>query len=134
MNILLDTHILLWAITGNEKLSEKAKALIMNQDTMVFYSVASIWEISIKHAIRPESVPFSGKEVSEYCHKAGYEPLGISDRHVFSLDTLHRDVTARPHNDPFDRIMIAQAKSENMLFLTHDSLLPAYNEPCIISC
>ena len=133
MNILLDTHVLLWALTGSEKLSERAKAFIMNPDNAVFYSVASVWEISIKHTLHPENIPFSGKELSGYCLEAGYEPLEISERHVYSLETLRRDKAAKPHNDPFDRMMIAQAKSENMLFLTHDSLLPDYNEACIIS-
>ena len=76
---------------------------------------------------------FSGKELSSFCIQAGYEPLDISDRHVFALETLKRSENVKPHNDPFDRIMISQAKAENMLFLTHDTLLPDYNEACIIS-
>ena len=133
MNILLDTHVLLWALTGDSKLSEKAKSFILNPDNVVFYSAASIWEISIKHSLHPESISFSGRELSEYCFEAGYESLDISDRHVYSLETLKRAKDAKPHNDPFDRIMIAQAKAENMLFLTHDALLPDYNEACVIS-
>lgn len=132
MNILLDTHVLLWALTGSEKLSERAKSFILNSDNVVYYSVASIWEISIKHALHPDNISFSGRELSEYCLKAGYESLEISDRHIFSLETLHRNKSAKPHSDPFDRIMIAQAKAENMLLLTHDSLLPDYNEACVI--
>ena len=87
----------------------------------------------MKHSSGYACPPLSGKELSEYCLEAGYEPLEISERHVYSLETLRRDKAAKPHNDPFDRMMIAQAKSENMLFLAHDSLLPDYNEACIIS-
>lgn len=133
MNILLDTHILIWALTADEKLSEKAKDFILNPDNIIYYSAASIWEISIKHALHPDKFFFSGKELSSFCIQAGYEPLDISDRHVFALETLKRSENVKPHNDPFDRIMISQAKAENMLFLTHDTLLPDYNEACIIS-
>ena len=132
MNILLDTHILIRALTADDKLSGKAKDFIVNPDNIIFYSAASIWEISIKHALHPDKIPFSGKELSSYCTQAGYEPLDISDRHVFALESLKRAESAKPHNDPFDRIMISQAKAENMLFLTHDTLLPDYNEACII--
>lgn len=133
MNILLDTHILIWALTADEKLSEKAKDFIVNPDNIIYYSAASIWEISIKHTLHPDKIPFSGKDLSSFCTQAGYEPLDISDRHVFALETLKRSENVKPHHDPFDRIMISQAKAENMLFLTHDSLLPDYNEACIIS-
>ena len=133
MNILLDTHVLLWALAGDGRLSEKARSFILNPDNVVFYSAASIWEVSIKHALHPENLAFSGKELSAYCFEAGYESLEISDRHVEALESLKRAEGAKPHNDPFDRIMLAQAKAENMLFLTHDALLADYNEACVIS-
>ena len=133
MNILLDTHILIWALGEDEKLSDKARNLILNPDNMIYYSAASIWEISIKHALHPDQIPFSGKELAAFCLEAGYEPLDISERHVFALETLKRSVGAKPHQDPFDRIMIAQAKADNMLFLSHDALLSDYNEGCVIS-
>ena len=58
--------------------------------------------------------------------------LVIRDDHVYMLETLHRPEYAPKHSDPFDRIMIAQAKAENFVFLTHDSLLPAYEEECVL--
>ena len=75
----------------------------------------------------------TSKKISEYCQEAGYEMLSVRDEHVCALETLARPEDAPKHNDPFDRIMVAQAKSEEMLFLTHDSLIPYYNEKCIIS-
>ena len=78
MRILLDTHILLWALTGSDKLSPKAQAMILSKDNEIFYSTAAVWEVSIKHSIHPENMPVSGKELSEYCQKAGYEtPLPV---------------------------------------------------------
>lgn len=63
----------------------------------------------------------------------GYQTLSIEDKHVEKLETLvyHKDV--QDHNDPFDRILIAQAKSEGMQFMTHDKKIPNYQEPCVIS-
>lgn len=133
MRVLLDTHILLWALTGSDRLSPKAQDMILSKDNEIFYSTASVWEVSIKHSIHPENMPISGKQLSEYCEEAGYEMLSVRDEHVYALETLSRQNDAQKHNDPFDRIMVAQAKAEEMLFLTHDSLIPYYNEKCIIS-
>ena len=133
MNILLDTHILIWALNDDPKLPEKAKDMILDSDNAVYYSVISIWETAIKHANHPEEVTFTGKELSSYCQDAGFLPLEMRDKHVFALETLVREEHAPPHHDPFDRMLVAQAKVENMSFLTHDTLIPYYNEKCIIS-
>ena len=132
MNLLLDTHILIWALNEAQRLSEKARELSLDPDNAIYYSSVSIWEIAIKHAIHPENVSFTGKELSQHCQEAGFLPVEMRDRHVFALETITRADDAPPHHDPFDRMLIAQAKAENMSFLTHDSLLPYYNEKCII--
>ena len=131
MEVLLDTHILLWALVNNPKLPQKAEELIQNRDNDIFYSAASIWEAEIKYAIHPENMPVSGKLLSEYCRKAGYRVLAIKEEHVHMLETLHRMENAPKHSDPFDRIMLAQAKAEKLVFLTHDSMLPFYGEECV---
>ena len=133
MNLLLDTHVLIWTLNEDQRLSEKARELILDPDNAIYYSSVSIWEVAIKHAIHPENVTFTGKELSQYCQEAGFLPVEMRDRHVFALETITRADDAPPHHDPFDRMLIAQAKAENMSFLTHDSLLPYYNETCIIS-
>ena len=133
MNLLLDTHILIWAVNDDPALSEKARKMILDPENMIYYSTASIWEVSIKHAIHPDNVTFSGKELSEYCTEAGFQHINITEKHIFALDTLSRPENAPKHNDPFDRILVAQAKSENFLFLTHDSLIPYYEEKFIIT-
>lgn len=132
MNLLLDSHVLIWALTEDERLSEKARHLILDPDNVIYYSAASIWEISIKHANHPDEIQFSGKELSVFCREAGFLQLEIRDKHVYALETLNRPEDARPHKDPFDRILLAQAKAENMSFLTHDALIPDYNEKCVI--
>ena len=132
MNILLDTHLLLWAINDDQKLSDIARDFILDAENIIYYSTASIWEITIKHMNHPDRMIFSGNELSQLAKAAGYMPLPILEKHVFLLETLKRAEEAPPHNDPFDRILIAQAKAENMLFLTHDTLISYYNEKCIV--
>lgn len=133
MNILLDTHILIWALNEDPRLPEKARELILDENNAVYYSSVSIWEISIKHAVHPENVAFTGKELSQYCQEAGFLQVEMRDRHVFALEKITRAEGAPPHHDPFDRMLIAQAKAENMSFITHDALLPYYEEKCIIA-
>ncbi len=132
MNLLLDTHLLIWALNEDPRLPDKAKEMILDPDNAVYYSAVSIWEVSIKHANHPDNVSFTGKELSQYCQEAGFLPVEVRDKHVYALETLSRAEGAPPHRDPFDRMLIAQAKAENLSFLTHDSLLPYYEEPCII--
>lgn len=128
--IMLDTHILLWMIFGDEQLSQKARMLIKQNIGRIYYSIASMWEVQIKYMLG--KMPISGIEFMHYCEQSGYHKLPIDDLHVVELAGLVRDEDAPPHNDPFDRIMISQAKAEGFLFLSHDSMLAAYNEPCVI--
>ena len=133
MNILLDTHILLWALTNDERLPIKARELILNNENNIFYSIASIWEIEIKHLFHPDKMPVSGDIVEEYCIVSGFSALTISTSHIYQLKTLKRPTDAPPHKDPFDRIMICQAKADNLLFVSHDRLIADYNESCVLN-
>ena len=130
--ILLDTHIALWALTNSTRLSDAARKILLSDDNEIYYSAASVWELTVKHGIHPEHLPFSGTMFARYCREAGYIPLPVEKKHVFALETLRRPDDAPRHKDPFDRILIAQAKAENLFLLTHDALIPYYNEPCII--
>ena len=132
MNLLLDTHILIWALNEDPRLPEKAREMILDKDNAIYYSSVSIWEISIKHAVHPENVEFTGKELSQFCEEAGFLPVEMRDKHVFALETITRAEGAPPHHNLFDRMLVAQAKAENMSFVTHDSLIPYYEEKCII--
>lgn len=133
MKILLDTHIAIWSVLDSEELSDKARAMILDEDNEIYYSVASIWEITIKYMTHPEIFLHSGKSLAEGCEANGFISLPIYNRHVVELETLVRPKNAPPHKDPFDRILLAQAKSEAMKFITHDTLIPYYNEPFVIS-
>ena len=130
MKILLDTHILIWALTNNPLLPERAKKIIMDSDNEIYYSIASMWEVQIKYDRK--KLPISGIEFMHYCEQSGYHKLPVDDLHVKELAGLERDESAPPHNDPFDRIMLSQAKAEGFIFLTHDPFFRGYNEPCVV--
>ena len=119
MRILLDTHLLLWALAAPAKLPADAIRLIKHAD--VYVSAASIWEISIKIALgKMRGEP---RELIDALDQAGFRPLPISHEHaarVFGLPAVHRD--------PFDRILVAQALSEPMILLTNDAVLAGYGE------
>jgi len=132
MRILIDTHIAIWAVMNDPKLPERAKDIILDEENEIFYSTASVWEITIKHMLHPDKLRISGSLLEKGCEDNGYFVLPIFNKHVSALETLRRPENAPRHNDPFDRIMVAQAKVENLKFLTHDSLVPYYEEPFII--
>ena len=131
MNILLDTHILLWALTRDSRLPQQAMDLITDENNKIFYSIASIWEVEIKNSLG--KIAIAGEELAKYCKEAGFELMQIREAHIFQLKTLKRDENAPKHNDPFDRIMLAQSKESGYKFVTHDSLISFYNEPCVIN-
>lgn len=129
----MDTHIALWAIADTEKLSNEVINILKTEDNEVFYSVASVWEVAIKHKIKPENMPISEEEFVALCEKTRFACLSIKAEHIFLLKTLVRSKDAPKHNDPFDRMLLAQAKYENLKLLTHDSQFPYYGESCVIS-
>lgn len=134
MRILVDTHIALWALADSAKLPGRARDLLETRENVVYYSLASVWEIAIKHAINPANMPMPEERFVELCDEIGFVRLPIEARHLFGIKALRRTEGAPRHNDPFDRLLIAQAVDEGLVFLTHDALLPAYGEACIAYC
>lgn len=124
MRLLLDTHILLWVLTDDPRLTSEIRSLILSDDTDLFFSAASIWEISIKSALKRADFPYDPSIVRKALLDNGYAELPITGEHsvfVGSLPALHAD--------PFDRMLIAQAHVEGMLLLTHDSKIEGYPGP-----
>lgn len=126
MNLLLDTHVALWAITDDKKLSAKARDLILAPYTTVWISVVSIWEIAIKHGLDRGYMPVSGQNALRYFRQAGYRILAIEPEHVIAIEELPAH-----HQDPFDRLLVAQALVEPLRLMTHDSMVASYNETII---
>lgn len=133
MRILLDTHIALWAIADTAKLPDEVIKILEKESNEVFYSVASVWEVAIKHKIKPENMPVSEEDFVALCEKTGFTRLPIKTDHIFLLKTLVRADNAPKHNDPFDRMLLSQAKYEKLKLLTHDSQFPYYGENCVMS-
>ena len=134
MRFLLDTHILLWTHLDDSNLSPKAREIILNPQNEIYYSAISIWETQIKHMKHPMEFTITGELLDTLCVKAGLKCLNVYPEHSYILQTLSYSSDApREHKDPFDRMLICQAKAEKLFFLTHDELIPYYNEPCVIS-
>ena len=123
MRLLLDTHVALWALTDNRKLSRKARALIQDPQNDIYFSAATIWEIAIKHALARKDMPVSATEAQKYFAAAGYIELPVHAHHAAAMESLPGH-----HADPFDRILVAQAQYEPMKLLTHDRQLIAYGQ------
>jgi PIN domain nuclease of toxin-antitoxin system len=126
LNLLLDTHVALWAITDNPKLSPKAREIIQSAKTVVWVSVASVWEIAIKHSLAREDMPVSSRDAVRYFSESGYRFLAIDAEHAVAVEELPTH-----HQDPFDRILVAQALVEPMRLMTHDPLVAQYSDTII---
>ena len=132
MNVLLDTHFVVWTLQGNDKLPEKAKEIIMDSQNKIYYSAVSTWEILLKHNRRPNEFAVTVSQFIDFCRQAEFIPLRLQDQHIAAVETLIYSENAPEHKDPFDKLLLAQAKYENVYFLTHDQKIPFYNEPCVI--
>ena len=126
MKILLDTHILLWALMDRPILSALARKIIAENRNDLCYSIVSVWEIAIKHKLHPENLLSSGEEVAKLCQEANLRSISLTNEHISAFEKLVRREDAPSHKDPFDQILISQAIAENMVFLTHDKTLQYY--------
>jgi len=126
LNLLLDTHVALWALTDNSKLSQKARELIQSPKTTVWVSAASIWEIAIKHALGRGDMPISSQDAMRYFRNSGYRFLAVEAEHAVAVEEL-----VAHHQDPFDRTLVAQALVEPMRLMTHDPLVSRYSDTII---
>ena len=126
MNILLDTHVALWAITDNKNLSDKARELILAPRNTVWVSAVSLWEITIKYSLGRSDMLVCGRDALHYFNQAGYRTLSIEAEHAVAVEELPTH-----HQDPFDRLLIAQALVEPMRLITHDAIVARYNDTII---
>jgi len=122
MDLLLDTHTLVWFLNGDEKLSQKVRECIEDLNNTKIVSIASIWEISIKISLDKIRFPKGFKHFLKLVEDNGFEILPISFEHTMMVATLEFI-----HRDPFDRILIAQCKCDNLTFATKDDNIKRYN-------
>jgi len=123
MRLLLDTHAFLWWQAGGSALSSAARQAIESQDSVVYVSAASAWEIAIKRAKGRLESP---TDVAEALDANGFHELPISVVHAQSVGALPPH-----HHDPFDRLLITQAKLEGLMIVTRDPAFEAYGVPLL---
>ena len=123
MRVLLDTHIMLRAMTNDPRMSKTARAIIEDEQNEVYFSVVSLCEISLKRTAHPDRMSVDAAGAREAFLAAGYGELPFLSSHAEAMDRL-----PLLHRDPFDRMLLAQAKAEGMRLLSHDSRFPAYGD------
>ena len=123
MNLLLDTHTLLWWLDDNPTLSKKARAAIADGANTVFVSAVVIWEIRIKQALGKLKIP---KNFERVLNQQPFEMLPITAEHAHAIEKI-----PSYHRDPFDRMLVVQAKIEGLTLVTRDIRLKRYKVPII---
>ena len=127
MKLLLDTHVFLWWVNDAPKLSESARAAISDPNNTCYLSIASCWEMAIKSSLGKLKLKNPVERfVSEQMQMNGFLMLNIELRHIAKIEALEFH-----HRDPFDRLLLTQAKTEKMTLVTVDSALLAYGTRCI---
>ena len=121
MKILLDTHIAMWALYDSRKLSNEMTSSLLDSNNEIYYSLVSAWEIEIKHNIGKLGI--SAEEFISNADASGLNFLPITKKHIIGSSNLQ---IINDHNDPFDRLLVSQAKSERMLLLTSDEIIRQY--------
>ena len=121
MRLLLDTHILLWLVTNSPQLSSLTRSFIEDARNTCFFSPVSIYEISLKRKKHPDCFSFDGMAARLEFLTVGISELPFTSRHAAAADSLEVF-----HNDPFDRMLLAQAKSEGIKIVSHDRHFPQY--------
>jgi PIN domain nuclease of toxin-antitoxin system len=124
MNLLLDTHVLLWAAAQPSRLSKAARRMLGSEQNRLFFSAVSLWEIAIKRTLGRKDFRVDPRQLRRGLLEHGYLELALTGEHAVAIDRLP-DV----HKDPFDRMLIAQAEAEGFVLLTADEELEAYGGP-----
>ena len=118
MRLLLDTHVFLWWLADDDRLKKAEREAIREPENDVYLSAASIWEIVIKQGLGRLRVPESA---SVAARRLGLQPLPITFEHAEATATL-----PPLHGDPFDRILVAQARTETLTLVSYDTAIRAY--------
>ncbi len=125
MNLLLDTHVLLWWLDDGPTLSERAREVIGDGANAAFVSVAALWEIRIKEALGKLALPDDFEQVLE---REPFLVLDVKAPHVHALKDL-----PMLHRDPFDRLLVAQAQTERLTLVTRDPVIHRYDVRCVVA-
>lgn len=127
MILLLDTRLLLWTAYEPQKLSPAAEALIADQNNTLAFSAASIWEISIKASLGRDDFDVDSRVLRRALVENGYDELPVTSVHASAVTDL-----PPIHRDPFDRLLVAQARVEGITLLTSDATVGQYGSPTLL--
>jgi PIN domain nuclease of toxin-antitoxin system len=126
MDFILDTHALLWYAEGNKRLSKRARDMIDDASNKRLVSMASLWEIAIKHSIGKLTLTPSYQHVVEGVIAANrFHVLAIARTHLVRVARL--DFPPNGHRDPFDRLLVAQSLAEDVPIVSRDGAFGAYD-------
>lgn len=124
MQLLLDTHVLLWALSGDDRLAESAVDTIADGRNAVYVSAVSVWEAVTKQSLGKLRAP---ADLVAAIDEVGFRHLSLSLVHAGAVSELPRH-----HRDPFDRMLIAQARSDRLTLMTHDAAMQRYDVQLIV--
>ena len=124
MKLLLDSHVLLWAAADDQRLSADARRLIQNPDNPRYFSAASLWEITLKRGLGRADFQADPRLLRRGLLNNGYAELPVTSEHAIAVGDL-----PAIHKDPFDRLLLAQARIEGAILLTADDQLRRYGDP-----
>ncbi len=124
MSLLLDTHVLLWAAGAPERLPSEVRALIEDEGSNPFFSAASLWEVAIKSGLGRADFRVDPRVLRRGLLENGYAELPVTGAHAVAVDLL-----PPIHKDPFDRLLVAQARVEGLTLLTADDVVARYPGP-----
>jgi PIN domain nuclease of toxin-antitoxin system len=125
MRLLLDTHVLVWCLSGDRRLPPATAELIRDPATDVYFSAVSIWEVAIKSALG--KIRADVNVMLKYLIGEGFAELPVMARHTVATVTLPMH-----HRDPFDRLLVAQSRLESLRLLTNDRIMALYGEPVVL--
>ncbi len=124
MTVLLDTHVLLWAAGFPDRLPQGTRDLIEDDETELLYSAASVWEVAVKSGLGRRDFDVDPRVLRRGLLENGYTELPVTGAHAAAVDLL-----PPIHADPFDRLLIAQARAEGVILLTADRVVGRYSGP-----
>ncbi|MCG5516510.1 MULTISPECIES: type II toxin-antitoxin system VapC family toxin [unclassified Ectothiorhodospira] len=127
MILLLDTHLLLWAAAQPDRLSAAAQEKLMDENNALWFSAASLWEVTIKAGLGRSDFRMDPHLLKRGLIDNGYTELPITSTHALAVHHL-----PPIHRDPFDRLLVAQAESEGVLLLTADETVARYPGPVML--
>ena len=132
MNILLDTHIVIQAIANHKFLTDEARAIILNPENTLYYSAVSVIEVDWKTKSKSNNLDYTVDQFLQKCRESKYVASPLKEEYIVAANHLIWDGDGFEHRDPFDRMLLAQAMTENMKFMTHDEKISKFRQDCVI--